>query len=340
SSPLVVTMTSLSPSDIRILEQTRQRLSQLTESLNSLNRDVHTVHPLPSCSATTTALSYIIHIPSHPSFPSLPAHNYVSNYQLPTINYPQPTIAPFPSLILSPPSIPSPPYHTTPMSNPKKNRSSLSHRLTLLSTHLTSLSTLLHTHAPLFTSLSIIPLPSYPRDQEGLLLQLLRKKLEPGVEGWVEEGLGYIGGGVEGYRENHRGGEGEGGDVGRGDGEGYMGGGGEGGGKGGEMHVEEWKELWEWAPVRANEEARGYEWFSEEFTVEEREGGMDVDADKVDDDDEEENEEDKVDAGDEDKGSGKGGGDRDGQGEAKAEVGKVVKMDDQLRFMSIGLLPR
>ncbi len=41
-------MASLSPSDIRILEQIRQRLSQLTESLNSLNRDIHTIHPLPS----------------------------------------------------------------------------------------------------------------------------------------------------------------------------------------------------------------------------------------------------------------------------------------------------
>lgn len=34
------------------------------------------------------------------------------------------------------------------------------------------------------------PLPEYPgRTQEGLLGQLLRKKLEPGVEDWVQEGV-------------------------------------------------------------------------------------------------------------------------------------------------------
>ncbi|KAI4183498.1 MAG: hypothetical protein LQ346_006312 [Caloplaca aetnensis] len=41
-------MITLSKDDVRVLEITRQRLYQLTDSLNSLNRDVHTAHPLPS----------------------------------------------------------------------------------------------------------------------------------------------------------------------------------------------------------------------------------------------------------------------------------------------------
>ena len=45
-------------------------------------------------------------------------------------------------------------------------------------------------HDELFARLAVYPLPEFPgRTQEGLLGQLLRKKLEPGVEDWVQEGL-------------------------------------------------------------------------------------------------------------------------------------------------------
>ncbi|KAL8841116.1 MAG: hypothetical protein Q9176_003457 [Flavoplaca citrina] len=217
-------MTSLSPSDIRILEQIRQRLSQLTESLNSLNRDIHTVHPLPSWTSLTT-------------------------------------------------------------------------RFTLLSTHLTHLSNLLHTHASTLNHLSVFPLPTFPaKEQENVLLQLLRKKLEPAVEEWVEEGA-RVGKGID------------------------VAGGWEGRRKEDGMDQEKWRELWDWGPVRANEEARGYEWFTGEWTGEEMEGGMDVDAG-------EEEGEDQV-------GDGKGEEREEGVEETKA-----VKMEDVLRFMSTGVQPR
>lgn len=138
------------------------------------------------------------------------------------------------------------------------------------------------------------------------------------MEEWVEEGErvgGLVGGGGGGAGG---GGSGE---------EGEREGGGEGAGGGGDrergMQREEWRELWEWGPVRANEEARGYEWFTGEYTKEEREvGGMDVDGG------EEEEEEEKDD----------GDGARveeDGEG----AMAKTVKMEDLLRFMSTGIQP-
>ncbi|CAO1596313.1 mediator of RNA polymerase II transcription subunit 8 [Xanthoria calcicola] len=233
-------MTSLTPSDIRILEQTRQRLSQLTESLNALNRDIHTSHPLPSWTSLTT-------------------------------------------------------------------------RFTILSTNLHTLSTLLHKHAATLDHMSVFPLPRFPSAQENLLGLLLRKRLEPGVEEWVEEG-GMVGDMVAGIGGGGGGGRGGGGDNGDG--------GGEEGEKG--MQREEWRELWEWGPVRANEEARGYEWFTGEYTREEREvGGMDVDGG------EEEEEEEKED----------GDGARGEDERVEGGVAKTVKMEDLLRFMSTGIQP-
>lgn len=45
------------------------------------------------------------------------------------------------------------------------------------------------THSELFEKVVIYPSTNFPgRTQEDLLLQLLRKKLEPGVDRWVEEG--------------------------------------------------------------------------------------------------------------------------------------------------------
>lgn len=42
-----MTMATLSPQDIRVLEQPRQRLAQLTSSLASLQQQMHTIEPLP-----------------------------------------------------------------------------------------------------------------------------------------------------------------------------------------------------------------------------------------------------------------------------------------------------
>ena len=67
---------------------------------------------------------------------------------------------------------------------------------------------------------------------EGLLGQLLRKKLEPSVEDWVDRGQ-QVGEQVIG------------------------------------ADGEEWKELWEWAAVRGNELAREHEWGGEDGSEEE-----------------------------------------------------------------------
>lgn len=193
------------------------------------------------------------------------------------------------------------------------HRTSLTTRFTILSTNLHTLSTLLHTHAATLDHMSVFPLPRFPAAQENLLGLLLRKRLEPGVEEWVEEG-GKVGDMVAGIGGGGRGGGGGG------DREGDGAGGGEEGGKG--MQREEWRELWEWGPVRANEEAMGYEWFTGEYTKEE--GGMDVDGGEEEEEDE-----------DEDDGDGVKGEDERVEG----GVAKTVKMEDLLRFMSIGIQP-
>ena len=110
------------------------------------------------------------------------------------------------------------------------------HTLTqILAQSLLSLSSHLQTHSPLLASTAVYPVPSYPgREQEGLLGQLLRKKLEPKVEEWVEQGQ-KVGEQVVG------------------------------------SDGEEWRELWEWAAVRGNELARGHEWGGGEESEEEDE---------------------------------------------------------------------
>ncbi|KAL9127650.1 MAG: hypothetical protein Q9217_003518 [Psora testacea] len=148
-------MASLSGQDFKLLEQTRQRLAQLTSSLSNLQNHLLNSDPLP----------------------------------------------PWPSL----------------------------HTQTLILSHtLSSLSSQLQTNAPFLASTAVYPLPSYPgREQEPLLNQLLRKKLEPGVEEWVEQG--------------------------RKTGEAVTGSG----------RAEEWRELWVWAGMAGNEQARTHDWGGE-----------------------------------------------------------------------------
>ena len=113
---------------------------------------------------------------------------------------------------------------------------------------------------------AVYPLPSYPgREEEGLLGQLLRKKLEVGVEEWVESGRD------EGQRIF---------------------------GPSSSIPnssstvqstaaADHWRRLWEWAGIEANGVAREYDW------------GGDLDGDDEDDaeDADEEMDEDGVDAG-------------------------------------------
>lgn len=109
---------------------------------------------------------------------------------------------------------------------------------------------------PLPTSATVVPGKEKRERHEGAVTQLLRKKLEMGVEAWVE------GGGEEGRRavvEEGMGGK-DGGDGGEGEG---------------------WRELWEWVMLRANEEGRGYAWGENEEESEVEEEGGEEEGEKV-----------------------------------------------------------
>lgn len=112
-------------------------------------------------------------------------------------------------------------------------------------------------------------------------------------------------------------------------------------------------ELWEWAPVEANQEARGRNWGGN-FTLEEKEAGienvvtglrreLEDDDDDDDESEEEEEEEDQMDiVGARKKASG-GGLEFDiaaRQPSQLAAAGPVMPLDDVLRFMTIGLPPK
>lgn len=119
------------------------------------------------------------------------------------------------------------------------SRSSLQSLASVISNHLTSVSSHLSSHSPLLASLAVFPLPSYPgKTQEPLLGQLLRKKLEPGVEDWVIKGKEIA---EQGAKD--------------------------------EKSRQDILELWTWAGMAANELARGHEWGGD-FTQDELEGGL------------------------------------------------------------------
>ena len=68
-------------------------------------------------------------------------------------------------------------------------RSSLQTSAAILASNVVALTVHLNNHAELLSKTVVYPSTNYPgRTQEGLLGQLLRKKLEPHVETWVEEG--------------------------------------------------------------------------------------------------------------------------------------------------------
>lgn len=104
-----------------------------------------------------------------------------------------------------------------------------------------SMSSLLSEHHELLSSLVAYPGPSFPGPtQAGVLEQLLRTKLDPRVEDWVAKGRTAGAATLE-----ERGGLNEG----------------------------ELAELWSWAPIEANQEARRRNWGGD-YTLEERETGI------------------------------------------------------------------
>lgn len=131
-------------------------------------------------------------------------------------------------------------------------RPSLHSLSTILSQNLLSLSSHLSKHHDLLSSLVVYPLPNFPaQEQETLLGQLLRKKLEPKVEEWVEQGRRTA---LEATATPSAA---------------------EGGAARLGLRDEDLTELWDWAGRAANDEARRRDWGEEElFTLEEREAGL------------------------------------------------------------------
>lgn len=68
-------------------------------------------------------------------------------------------------------------------------RSSLQASAFILKQNLDSLQAIIGEHSELFQRVAVHPSTNFPgRTQEGILIQLLRKKLEPDIETWVEQG--------------------------------------------------------------------------------------------------------------------------------------------------------
>ncbi|KAL2074041.1 hypothetical protein VTL71DRAFT_7819 [Oculimacula yallundae] len=73
-------------------------------------------------------------------------------------------------------------------SNPLPPWNSLQTSASILASNIESLTTTMSKNVDLLNRTVVYPSTNYPgRSQEGVLTQLLRKKLEPGVESWVEE---------------------------------------------------------------------------------------------------------------------------------------------------------
>ena len=108
-------------------------------------------------------------------------------------------------------------------------RSSLQHQFSIISTNLQSVSKQLSQYQNLYGSAVAFPLPQFPgRTQEILLQQLLRTRLEPGVEEWMEQGQTVA---QDVLQPDHLGKP----DV-------------------------DLQEVWEWAPGAANAQARRQHW--------------------------------------------------------------------------------
>lgn len=146
-------------------------------------------------------------------------------------------------------------------------------------------------------------MPLYPgREQEPVLNQLLRKKLEPHVEDWVEEGRLA---GEELIKEDD--------------------------GKGRDEVID----LWEWAGMAANEQARKHAWGGD-YTAEEIEGGIENVVTGLRDEESDEEEDEKEDNG------GAWSAQAEGHENRKPEEGggKPLSMDEILRFLVKGEEPK
>ncbi|OJK03897.1 hypothetical protein ASPACDRAFT_39513 [Aspergillus aculeatus ATCC 16872] len=282
-------MSSLTPDQIKTLEQSRQRLVQLTHSLASLITSLNQSDPLPSWT-------------------------------------------------------------------------SLQSQATIISNNLLTISDHLSDNRDLLATLVAYPAPSYPSRNPAntvALEQLLRTKLDPRVEDWVARGR-KAGGSLASASPPFVPGS-AGNDYGGGAAPGA-----DGNGKGLD-DLGALAELWDWAPVEANQEARRRNWGGN-FTLEEREQGVGnvvTGLRRVLDDDDSESEEEGESGEEEGEGepdemevvgvrrkSGVGQGlefdiapvsasAASGPGHAGQQkvVAPVVPLDEILRFMTVGIMP-
>ncbi|KAJ5175214.1 uncharacterized protein N7482_001091 [Penicillium canariense] len=278
-------MAALTSEEYKVLEQSRQRLVQLTRSLGSLIASLEQGDPLPPWCAA----------PPEPQ---------------PSAKDPQ----------------------ITPQS-----RSSLQSQANIISNNLVSVSEHLSDHRDLLSSLVAYPGPEYPgRTQGNILEQLLRTKLDPRVEDWVARGREA---GTEpspsaldlsNATSNPTAPATPAQNL---------------------LSESELADLWEWAPLEANEEARRRNWGGN-FTLEEREAGIQnvvtgLRRQLEDDDGSEEEEEGEEDEGEDEmeivgvhRKSGGGSGLEFDIAPHHAHIAEpVVPLDEILRYMTTGRMP-
>jgi mediator of RNA polymerase II transcription subunit 8 len=153
----------------------------------------------------------------------------------------------------------------------------------------------------LFTSLHAYPLPTFPgAQQEGLLQQLLRKKLDPKAEAWIEESRAL--------RQAENGLQGSGHET-------------------GTLADEDYRELWSWAKETQLEQLRELAEVSawdDAYTIKEREDGVENVVTGIKRDlDKNEQDDDKMDESD-----------AESEGEGLASVKSSVPLESLLSFAS------
>lgn len=154
-------------------------------------------------------------------------------------------------------------------------RPALQTHANLISNNLQTITDSLSTHRETFSSAVVNPLPQFPGKERAFILEtLLRTKLEPGLQEWIEEGETVA---TQQQKPAYRG-----------------------------LSPSERDALWQWAPGAANAEARKQKWGAD-YTLEEIQNGIEnvktglrrelvepPEDDDVDDDDEEEDEYDQI----------------------------------------------
>ncbi|KAL4891005.1 mediator of RNA polymerase II transcription subunit 8 [Aspergillus ambiguus] len=202
-------------------------------------------------------------------------------------------------------------------SDPLPPWSSLQSQASIISNNLVSVSEHLSENRDLLTSLVAFPGPDYPgRTQAHILEQLLRTKLDPRVEDWVARGRKA---GTAALEDRDA------------------------------LSEHDLAELWDWAPVAANQEARRRNWGGN-FTLEEKEYGIQnvvtglrrqlEDEDDEDEGEDEEQEEDEMEVvGARKSGTGAGLEFDIAAATHQQVAAPVVPLDEILRYMTTGIPP-